>query len=230
MGTPRDTRRHPHTTDTSWSGVSAAHSKRTCGAPPPRSPSFDRCHDLSAPYGHLSWWCPYYRLGTLERPGLLSPGAHSQMEWTRSADNPGWGAARRRVASAGTRGRRGAAGALEGQFWKRVQLQQRACELGDWSQAGDQVSGSGAADSGTTSHRPGGGTWSSRARLLNGSGCVTLCFPSRPRDGTWGFRTRGSSAPLRSRTAFRGTAPGRKSSCSCFLTQRRGVEPDRGAV
>lgn len=63
-----------------------------------------------------------------------------------------------------------------------------------------------------------------------GGQCVRLSFLGCPRDGTWGFRTKGSSALLRGRTAFQSTVPGRKSPSCRFLTRRRGaglaVRPD----
>ncbi|XP_033296726.1 ADP-ribosylation factor-like protein 6-interacting protein 4 isoform X8 [Orcinus orca] len=63
-----------------------------------------------------------------------------------------------------------------------------------------------------------------------GGQCVRLSFLGCPKDGTWGFRTKGSSALLRGRTAFQSTVPGRKSPSRRFLTRRRGaglaVRPD----
>ncbi|KAM9055617.1 ADP-ribosylation factor-like protein 6-interacting protein 4 isoform 2-T2 [Megaptera novaeangliae] len=56
-----------------------------------------------------------------------------------------------------------------------------------------------------------------------GGQCVRLSFLGCPRDGTWGFRTKGSSALLRGRTASQSTVPGRKSPSRRFLTRRRGA-------
>lgn len=64
----------------------------------------------------------------------------------------------------------------------------------------------------------------------SGGGRATPRFLGCPRDGTWGCRTKGSSSSLRSRTASRSTAAGRKSPSCRFLTRRRGaglaVRPD----
>eukprot|EP00069_Balaena_mysticetus_P013354 bmy_01466T0 len=57
-----------------------------------------------------------------------------------------------------------------------------------------------------------------------GGQCVRLSFLGCPRDGTWGLRTKGSSALLRGRTASQSTVPGRKSPSRRFLTRRRGAE------
>ncbi|XP_023383912.1 ADP-ribosylation factor-like protein 6-interacting protein 4 [Pteropus vampyrus] len=79
----------------------------------------------------------------------------------------------------------------------------------------------GAAAAGTPSHRSGGGTWIPSPPLREWgapdsvSGCTT--------GGTWGIRTKGSSASLGSRTAFRSAAPGRKSPRLSFLARKRGA-------
>lgn len=188
-------RRRSHTAETGGSRVPAARSEHPraplTGAPPPARPRSLR-PPMDTEVGRL-------RVGTLERPGRLSPGAHGLMERTRRQTTQ---VGKRGAAGWPPLGRRGEGrrSALEGRSWRRVQ-QQRACELGDWRRAGPALREPAGPRTGLEV-RPG-----RPARLLNGGGRARQRLLSRPRGGTWGFGTKGSSSPLSSRTASRSTAP-----------------------